>query len=890
MQGLNSSISSLSLNQTNGLQGSTASSKKSRRPNRAFHQLGETSTVQESPKLSFGAAKPFGTSDGVQNGSAGIDVASSTVSSVVSHFVPTERLEDQQSFMNKCFVTSQDSIPPLSVSQFYSFDQGSSDPRKMRLTMYNIPHTEYLRSATKLPLGALLQPFATSIPSDDIPVIDCSTDSGPLRCRRCRAYVNAGFSFTFDSKAVCNFCQVSTRLEEHQQAPLNPDGTRSDFAERPELSNGTIEFLLPEQYNAIKDMPNLPLHYVFLIDISTLANENKSSLAMVEAVRTSIEYIAKNQPQCKVAIIAYDNKIRFFNLRPENFQAQEYIVSDLHETFLPIYNGLFVRPEESMHVIQDTLSKLTTFIEDEKFFHKFEACYGSALEAAKLALDTVTGRQGGKIVASLCSKPIVGNGNLRLRADDALKKSLKCENEFYAKLSRDLLSSYISVDLYCTTSAYVDMISVGQPSLVTSGKVKYYPHFNIDRDEFTLVNDVLNGISTIVGYGALVKVRCSSELSIYNYYSESCNNSNHEPTIPVLSKDSNLTVLFKYDGQLPVSKDVYFQAAVLYTDIEGQRRVRCLNTSGATSDNIHEIFKFVCQDASLSIMVHDVISTLGDCNFVNIRKLIDGKICDVLTQYRALVSTSPSTQLILPDSLKTLPAFLLAFEKSELMKNNNKTSHGNTRVHDLMLYHTMTPAQMSLKLYPQIIPLHEHLSETDLTFFDENSKLLQITPSESLSVRASRASLVDGGCYLICNGSTVYLWLNENTNRFLLRDLLGLDAEQNDYKSVLLFANTLPTLDTDINVKARNLLQNWCNILNCCYLPVLPLRPNVDMYYSGVMEQILCEDKSIEMIESYTNYLVHLHRAIQEKIGRGDYIKPSAARDHEHFSQKFIHF
>lgn len=304
---------------------------------------------------------------------------------VMSHYVPKQRLEDQEQYLSKSFMTSEDSVPPCSSTQYYCVEQQSSDPRKMSLTMYNIPKNEQIRSASKLPIGAVIQPFSDSTPDSYVEIVDASHSGGPLRCRRCRSYSNPAYTFTFDSKAVCNLCQVATRLTEEHMAPLNSNGLRSDIHERPDLAKGTVDFLVPQAYNSIPGKPGLPLHYVFMVDISTLANENRSSLAVVEGVRTCFEHIAAKQPNCKVAIMAFDKHIRFFNLRSELTQAQEYIVSDLQEVFLPIYTGLFVRPEDSMHVIQDTLCKITAYIEDSKFLHHFEACYGSALKAAKLA-------------------------------------------------------------------------------------------------------------------------------------------------------------------------------------------------------------------------------------------------------------------------------------------------------------------------------------------------------------------------------------------------------------------------------------------------------------------------------------------------------------------------
>lgn len=909
MNEIASSVSNLSLdskvNRTDDIAAS-ATSKRHKRPNRAFHTFdSSTSTPVSTPSLAqgngfpnqqyFASASQLGASKAVPGtpvipGIASTPQQSMAQDSTMSHYVSSQRLEDQQQFLTKSFLTSQDSLPPLATTQYYSVDQGVCDPRIMSLSMYNIPRDEQLRSATKLPVGVTVQPFAVTVPESQISTIHTVESNGPLRCRRCRAYVNPGFAFTFDSKAVCNFCQVRTQLPQEHFAPLGPDGRRSDLSERADLLQGCVDFVVPESYNAVPNVPATPLHYVFLIDVSTLANENKSSVAAVEGVRACIEYISVNQPKCKVAIIAYDKYLRFFNLRPELSQAQEYIVSDLKDVFLPLYTGLFVRPDESMHVIQDTLCKLTAFIEDDKYSHRAEVCYGSAIEAAKLALHTVTGGQGGKIISVLNSLPVVGNGNLKLRTDDNLKKSLKCENEYYLKLGKQLLGSHVSVDLYCTGSGFVDMVDVAHPALVTSGVLKYYPNFHIDKDEFTLVNDMLHNVSNTVGYQAQLKVRCSSGLSVCNYYCPSVEYSDRDPLIPVLRRDQSWSVLFKYDNKLTATKDVCFQAALLYTDINGVRKVRSVNTNGAVSDNIHEIFKFVNQDVVTSIIVRDIISTLGDCNFVAIRKLIDGKIIDILTQYRALVGSNSTSQLVLPDSLKTLPAYLLSFEKSDLMKSNSRSSRGNARVYDFFKFSSYDLVKLSFKLYPQIFPLHELLNEMDLSFYDENDKLLQFDSIDNLSVRNAHNQLINGGCYLIFDGDVIYLWFNENTNQYLLRDLLDVDPDMTKFNQITLFGGKLPELDTEINMKARNTVKNWCQLTSHSYIPVILARPSVDQYYSHVMNDLMCEDKSIEMIESYENYLVSLHRKIKEKLQHDDYVKLHNAKEHEHFSQKFIQF
>ncbi|CCK68869.1 Sfb3p KNAG_0B04350 [Huiozyma naganishii CBS 8797] len=822
-----------------------------------------------------------------------------------SHIIATQRWEEQLLYLQKMYQTIKDLNVPLPTTEFYCKDQSKCDPRFMSVSMYALPEDSHLRSATKLPIGLTVQPFAQTLPEEPVPIVKSITNmvlndgsedlKEPIRCMRCRTYLNPGFQIGYDGNACCNICNVKMKLsmEEFGNGVIDGQGG----LDRLETSFGTVDFLVPRQYNATKDAAPLPLHYVFLIDTSLLANENGSSLAVVEAVRNSIEYISENQENCKIAIIAYDNKLKFYKLIPELESAQEYIVNDLQDVFLPFYNGLFTKPKDSMKVINDTLRKISDFIVADKYSQVPHACYGTALEAAKLALSTVTGGQGGKIVCSLNSLPTLGKGNLQLKKDDALKKHVKCDNEFYNQIADQLMRSYISLDLYVTGAGFIDMASVAKPVEKTSGMLRYYPHFRSDHDEFLLVNDMVSNIAKIVGYQGLLKVRCSAGLSVESYYMDAIDYSDREPMIPVLTKDTTVDVLFKYDEKLKAGKDMYYQTAMLYTDIHGVRKVRSINTSSRVSKNIREIFKYVNQTAVLRIMIKDIIRTLGNCDFPAIRKVIDDKLVDILTQYRALISGNSSSQLVLPDALRTLPMYMLSFEKSALMRPNMQSTRGNERIFDLMKYSMFDSAKLSFKLYPQIIPFHEMLEETDLMFYDTNERLLQVSPTTipNLSVRDGHASLMNGGCYFVFDGTHIYLWFNENTNKMLLQDLLGIDPSL-PTASITLAGGYLPECGTSINEKARNIVKYWSHITAQPTIPLILLRPNIDQYYSSTMTNILCEDKSMNLIEDYDNYLINLHRKIQERLAKDDFVKVSTSsgsslgKGHEQFHQKFVQF
>ena len=79
------------------------------------------------------------------------------------------------------------------------------------MTTYSLPHTDDLAIASQLPLGLVVQPFATLREEEaSVPIIDFG-EIGPPRCSRCRGYINPWCQFIDGGqKFVCNLCNAST--------------------------------------------------------------------------------------------------------------------------------------------------------------------------------------------------------------------------------------------------------------------------------------------------------------------------------------------------------------------------------------------------------------------------------------------------------------------------------------------------------------------------------------------------------------------------------------------------------------------------------------------------------------------------------------------------------
>lgn len=141
------------------------------------------------------------------------------------------------------FSSIVDNPPPLPTTRSVSIiDDGNSSPQFIRSTLNHIPISEEICENTKIPLGLIIQPFATS-PQNEVPLVDFGT-FGPLRCNRCRAYVNPHVQFIKGGRYyVCNLCDMSNEVPDEYYANLDMSGKRIDFDLRPELKYGTVDFV-----------------------------------------------------------------------------------------------------------------------------------------------------------------------------------------------------------------------------------------------------------------------------------------------------------------------------------------------------------------------------------------------------------------------------------------------------------------------------------------------------------------------------------------------------------------------------------------------------------------------------------------------------------------------
>lgn len=833
----------------------------------------------------------------------------------------------------KSFLSFQNIVPPIAGTQYHAVDQGTATPKHMRATMYNVPESEQLRKSTKLPMAVTIRPFAPLLSTEDpVPVVDMSylgsstytdpMDVGPPRCNRCRTYMNPSMMHTSSGKFTCNVCQFpNNHVPPEYVSMLNPmTNQRVDRESRPELHKGVYDIIVPSYYNVggAEKVPN-SLHHVFLVDISHQSIIKQLPVLVADAIRAAIfqytdEYDAETiASKLKFAVILFDKSMHFYNLSSSLDTFQVSISGDLDDPFIPFHEGLFADPEESRMVIEDALTSLELLC-NENVLHDTEPCFSVAVRTAAMCLDLVGG---GKIVSILSTLPSWGPGGSKLKENrnvgrqalaEMEKKFYSADNEYYKLLASDLVSQNVGLDVFVVATTSVDVSNIGWLASVTGGSIYKWANFKFERDGRSLTSQIVNSVKKCTGYQGQLKLRCSNGLQVSQYYgfpthSDSViglSSTSPDPIIPVLNEDQTFTVLLEYDGNLDTKYDCHFQAALLYTDPQGIRKVRVINLVLAVSERLQDVFSFVDQDAVVTAIVRDTLSFVGKEPIAELRSSVNEKLVDIFTLYRAMSEEyhnrngTMTNQLIFPDSLKHLPSYFLSFIKSKALRDSTAV-HVDSRLCDVFQMLYMPVERLVYHLYPAMVELHSILDNDCLLIDDPaNASGFMRLPEYKPLTNTS----LESGVYILCNGTTVYVRVHPDTNKLLLKDLFGDHIESiNDIDPLI---DSLPELPTHISQQARNLVKFFqehligsCSVGN---LAIQVVRDGVDSL-SYEFRECLAEDhlpsKTINTSPSFPEFLQSLHGAIKGKV---EVEKKSLKNTsnvkhlHETLAQRMIHF
>ncbi|CAN6921979.1 unnamed protein product [Brassica oleracea] len=735
-------------------------------------------------------------------------------------------------------------VEPNSFAEMYPMNCHS---RYLRLTTSAIPSSQSLASRWHLPLGAVVCPLAEAPEGEEVPLVDFGS-SGIIRCRRCRTYVNPYVAFTDSGrKWRCNICSMLNDVPGEYFSHLDATGRRMDVDQRPELTQGSVDFIAPTEYMV---RPPMPPTYFFLIDVSFSATKSGMLEVAAQTIKSCLDNLP-GYPRTQIGFITYDSTLHFYNLKSSLSQPQMMVVSDLDDIFIPLPDDLLVNLSESRNVVEAFLDGLPLMFQDNV---NVESAFGPAVKAAYMVMNQL----GGKLLIFQNSLPSLGAGRLKLRGDDprvygtdkeyALRVA---EDAFYKQMAADCTKFQIAINVYAFSDKYTDIASLGTLAKYTGGQVYYYPGFQSSIHGDKLRHELARDLTRETAWESVMRIRCGKGIRCSSYHGNFMLRSADLLALPAVDCDKAYAVQLALEETLLTTPTVYFQVALLYTASCGERRIRVHTAIAPVVTDLGEMYRQADTGSIVSVYARLAIEKTLSAKLDDARNAIQQKIVKALREYRNLHSVQHrlGSRLIYPESLKFLPLYGLAICKSTPLHGGPADASLDERSAAGFTMMALPVKKLLKLLYPSVFRVDEWLLKPSADHDDLKDVLRKLPlAAESLDSR---------GLYIYDDGFRLVLWFGRMLSPDIAKCLLGTDF------AAELSRVTLQEQENGMSKKLMRLIKKMRDNDPSYHPMCLLVRQGEQPREGFLLLRNLIEDQ-MGGSTGYVDWMLQLHRQVQQ--------------------------
>jgi len=661
--------------------------------------------------------------------------------------------------------------------------------RLCRFTAGKIPQNATMQAQAKIPIGGVLRPMAPCDEEDDVDVVQPG-NSGIIRCKRCRTYINAFVTWLENGRRWrCNICAMLNETPSTYFCHLDEAGLRRDRDQRPELSKGVVEFIAPAEYMV---RPPQEPSYFFLIDVTATAVRSGMLNATANAIRDSLDDLPGGG-RTKIGFITYDNSVHYYNLAPDLSAPQMMVVSDLKELFVPLPEHLLVNLKESRSVVDSFLDSLPEMFAKNPVVS--QSCLGPALKAAF----TVMKQIGGKMCVFQSIMPNLGDGALRPRENPSLMgtpnevKLLHPDVTWYNETAVEFSRQQISVEMFLFPYQYMDFSALSELPKLTAGTLRSYIGFNLETDGPRFESELVKTLTQNTAFEAVMRIRCTKGMRITNFYGNFFIRGTDLLALPNCTPDSVFGFDLAHEEQAMTGSYVTVQAALLYTSSDGQRRIRVLTQALPVTSIANDLVASVDTEAVCNLLSKQAVDISSKGSIDNARMRLQQTCIDILRYAKGgdkrivsgyAVPSAPGQNSggddgKIPDNLALLPLYTLALMKNVAFRGGTDV-HPDERVQALYTLNSLWVDQCRDFIYPKMFSIHDMSSSVGLSI-DENSD--QTAGRDNIllpqAVNLSVERLTSDGIFLLDNGLSMDLWVGRQAHPNILNSLFGTPTLEN---------------------------------------------------------------------------------------------------------------
>jgi protein transport protein SEC24 len=413
---------------------------------------------------------------------------------------------------------------------------------------------------------------------------------------------------------------------------------------------------------------------------------------------------------------------------------------------------------------------------------------------------------GGKMLVFQSALPSTGQGALRNRENPRLigtdkeQTLLNPIDTFYRSNAIDFCRQQVSVDMFLFSSQYQDVATIGSLSRFSAGQVYYYPAFTVEKDGEKFKRELAHCLVRETGWEAVMRVRCTKGMRLTNFYGNLFLRGPDLLALPTCHADSTFAIEINHSDVLLSSTTISVQAALLYTNSGGERRIRVHTICIPVTKLFAEVFRSVDVDTLCNIMAKNALEVALKTGLDCARTRLQNQCANIVRAYRNSGAYGANKQgggyqIQLPESLQLLPLYVMSLLKNSALRGGTDLNP-DERVFCQYQLNNMPVPDSRVFIYPRMFALANMPPEAGLPVPEDQTLTQQEKPIAGSSrivlppvINLSIERLQCDGVFLLEDSVTLYMWVGRSAPPAFLTSLFGFPTMDGvDCKQVKLLA------------------------------------------------------------------------------------------------------
>lgn len=215
------------------------------------------------------------------------------------------------------------------------------------------------------------------------------------------------------------------------------------------------------------------------------------------------------------------------------------------------------------------------------------------------------------------------------------------------------------------------------------------------------------------------------------------------------------------DEELKDFSHACFQAAILYTNTAGERRIKVHTIGFPVVGTIHEVINNADQEAVVGLLVKMAADGSIQGNLADAREALINSAIDLLQTYKNLNPVECVKGLVTSKSTVQIPLFISALLKHIAFRLNISTKV-DERVYALEMMKSLPLPYLVTYCYPDLYPVHYEINWE--------------TGDWPISMQLSYANIQSDGAYILDAHDVMILYVCKNINLKWISDVFGVSV------------------------------------------------------------------------------------------------------------------